>query len=159
MSWLCSVHRMAGLLFTWQLKKAKWMWCDCWLRPGLSSTYRLRYLNGLIMYLLFTSKYTVEPLIMDPPRSERTPCEGKYSFLSRGHYLCHTDWRYSTLHCQSQRPHCTYSYCMMSCLLLCTGWRETHRRCQSRRSLWHCPSAGERKQVELDNYSRRMWKL
>ena len=26
---------------------------------------------------------------------------------------------------------CTYSYCMMSCLLLCTEWSETHRHCQS----------------------------
>ena len=26
---------------------------------------------------------------------------------------------------------CTYSYCMMSCLFLCTEWSETHRHCQS----------------------------
>ena len=198
-----SVHRMAGLLFTWQLKKAKLMWWDGWLRPGLSLTYSQRYINGHIMYLLFTSNYTVEPLIMDPPRSGQTLCERKYSFLTRSHYLCHTDWCYSTLHCQSAGPHwcgghshqgrsqyqpgphgmetalhnavysvytvhdavtdvmleCTYSHCMMSCLLLCTGWKYTHHHCQIQRPLWHCPSAGERKQVELDNYSRRMWKL
>ena len=53
---------------------------------------------------------------------------------------------------------CTYSYCMMSYLLLYTEWKETHRRCQSQWSLGHCPSAGEKKQVELDNnyYSHRI---
>ena len=34
---------MAGLLFTWQLKKAKLRWWDYWLMLRHRSTYRLRY--------------------------------------------------------------------------------------------------------------------
>ena len=85
-----SVHRMAGLLFTWQFEKAKFMWWDYWLRLRHTSTYRLRYIYTVSCGLLIL---TPSPLLTfwTSDQSSGTTMQCPYAWIVTRQYGLHVD--------------------------------------------------------------------